>query len=135
MLKAHCFMQTSHFCSQALALGMIATISIASLQASIYLLGVLMVLISVQAAVDLGLRASDWPEEVEGTYLRMDVPLIVPALLQWLEGQQAGRHVPSSPPPSIPCALATWVLCSPISPISLKLLTSAALQCPRLVPV
>ncbi len=42
----------------------------------------------------MGLRAADWPEEVEGTYLRMDVPHIVPHLLNWLEGQKPGTSPP-----------------------------------------
>lgn len=44
----------------------------------------------LQAVAALGLRAADWPEEVEGTYMRMDVPHIVPNLLTWLEGQKPG---------------------------------------------
>lgn len=45
----------------------------------------------VQAVADAGLRSRDWPEEVEGTYLRMDIPAIVPHLLQQLE-----HHRPAS---------------------------------------
>ena len=80
--------------------------------------------------MDVGLRAPDWPEEVEGTYLRMDVPLIVPALLQWLEGQQAGGASTPTPPPPTP-ALHLQSGCS--AHINLGLLTSAALQYPKLV--
>ena len=47
---------------------------------------------TLQAVAALGLRAADWPEEVEGTYMRMDVPHIVPDLLTWLEGQKPGMH-------------------------------------------
>ncbi|KAL0017739.1 hypothetical protein WJX77_009495 [Trebouxia sp. C0004] len=44
----------------------------------------------LQAVAEAGLRGADWPEEVEGTYLRMDVPHIVPHLLSWLEQQKPG---------------------------------------------
>ena len=52
----------------------------------------------MQEVPKLGLRPPDWPEFVEGTYLRIDIPLIVPFLLDWLEGQQTGElpsHYPS----------------------------------------
>ena len=45
----------------------------------------------MQNVANLGLRAPDWPETVEGTYLRIDIPLIVPVLLDWLESQQTGK--------------------------------------------
>lgn len=45
----------------------------------------------MQDVANLGLRAPDWPESVEGTYLRIDIPLIVPVLLKWLEGQETGK--------------------------------------------
>ncbi len=48
----------------------------------------------MQAVVEAGLRGADWPEEVEGTYLRMDVPHVVPHLLSWLEQQKPGRVKP-----------------------------------------
>ena len=48
----------------------------------------------MQAVVEAGLRGADWPEEVEGTYLRMDVPHIVPHLLSWLEQQKPGTVKP-----------------------------------------
>ena len=38
----------------------------------------------------MGLRPPEWPQEVEGTFLRMDVPHIVPHLLTWLESQRPG---------------------------------------------
>lgn len=44
----------------------------------------------MQALAEAGLRGADWPEEVEGTYLRMDVPHVVPHLLSWLEQQKPG---------------------------------------------
>ena len=44
----------------------------------------------MQAVANAGLRAADWPEEVEGTYLRMDIPGIVPRLLQQLEQHKPG---------------------------------------------
>lgn len=50
----------------------------------------------MQEVANLGLRAPDWPETVEGTYLRIDIPLIVPVLSNWLEGQQTGRLLSSS---------------------------------------
>ena len=50
----------------------------------------------MQAVVEAGLRGADWPEEVEGTYLRMDVPHIVPHLLSWLEQQKPGTVKPQN---------------------------------------
>ena len=38
----------------------------------------------MQAAADAGLRKPHWPAQVEGTYLRMDIPAILPRLLQQL---------------------------------------------------
>lgn len=58
--------------------------------------------LSLQAVAKTGLRPAEWPEEVEGTYLRMDVPHIVPHLLKWLEGQKPGAV----------CALAHAMLSS-----------------------
>lgn len=44
----------------------------------------------LQGVANLELRAPDWPESVEGTYLRIDIPLIVPLLLKWMETQETG---------------------------------------------
>ena len=44
----------------------------------------------MQAVAQAGLRDPGWPEEVEGTYLRMDIPGIVPHLLQQLDQHRPG---------------------------------------------
>ena len=44
----------------------------------------------MQAAAEAGSRAPDWPGQVEGTYLRMDIPGIVPHLLQQLDQHRPG---------------------------------------------
>ena len=53
----------------------------------------------MQGIANLGLQAPKWPESVEGTYLRIDIPLIVPLLLKWMEGQQTGKALTLRPPP------------------------------------
>lgn len=43
----------------------------------------------MQAVADKGLRDKDWPLEMEGIYMRLDIPLIVPHLMRQLED-----HIP-----------------------------------------
>ena len=46
----------------------------------------------VQAVADRGLRDAKWVEDVEGTYMRLDIPLIMPHLLDQLEERQLGEQ-------------------------------------------
>ena len=47
----------------------------------------------VQAVADRGLRDAKWVEDVEGTYMRLDIPLIMPHLLEQLEERQLGEQL------------------------------------------
>ena len=41
--------------------------------------------------MDRGLRDQHWLTDVEGTYMRLDIPLIVPQLLKQLEDRKLGK--------------------------------------------
>ena len=66
----------------------------------------------MQDVTKVGLRPPDWPETVEGTYLRIDIPVIVPVLLRWLERRHPGElpghylvvnNLSVTAQPNIPC--------------------------------
>ncbi len=46
----------------------------------------------LQNVVDQGLRDQKWYEAVEGTYMRLDIPLIMPHLLKQLEERKQGER-------------------------------------------
>lgn len=46
-----------------------------------------------QAVADKGLREPDWPLEMEGIYMRLDIPKIVPHLMKQLEDHKPGMIV------------------------------------------
>ncbi len=45
----------------------------------------------LQNVVDRGLRDQKWYDDVEGTYMRLDIPLIMPHLLNQLEERKQGE--------------------------------------------
>ncbi len=45
----------------------------------------------LQNVVDRGLRDQKWYDDVEGTYMRLDIPLIMPHLLKQLEERKQGE--------------------------------------------
>lgn len=45
----------------------------------------------LQDVVNRGLRDQKWYEDVEGTYMRLDIPLIMPHLLKQLEERKQGE--------------------------------------------
>jgi hypothetical protein len=46
----------------------------------------------LQNVVDRGLRDQKWYEAVDGTYMRLDIPLIMPHLLKQLEERKQGER-------------------------------------------
>lgn len=46
----------------------------------------------LQNVVDQGLRDQKWYEAVDGTYMRLDIPLIMPHLLKQLEERKQGER-------------------------------------------
>ena len=44
----------------------------------------------MQRIVDKGLRDDKWHRDVEGTYMRLDIPQIMPHLLSQLEERRQG---------------------------------------------
>lgn len=47
----------------------------------------------LQDVVNRGLRDQKWYEDVDGTYMRLDIPLIMPHLLKQLEDRKQGEHL------------------------------------------
>ena len=45
----------------------------------------------MQRVVDKGVREQKWLQDVEGTYMRLDIPHIMPHLLNQLEERKQGR--------------------------------------------
>ena len=45
----------------------------------------------MQRVVDKGVRDVNWLKNVEGTYMRLDIPHIMPHLLQQLEERKQGQ--------------------------------------------
>lgn len=45
----------------------------------------------MQRVVDKGVRDAKWLQDVEGTYMRLDIPRIVPHLLEQLEERKEGQ--------------------------------------------
>ena len=50
----------------------------------------------MQRVVDKGVRDSKWLQDVEGTYMRLDIPIIMPHLLKQLEEHKPGRLLHSA---------------------------------------
>ena len=46
----------------------------------------------LQRVVNKGVRDQQWFTDVEGTYMRLDIPLIVPQLLKQLEDRKLGKQ-------------------------------------------
>ncbi len=47
----------------------------------------------MQDVADRGLRTQKWVTDVEGTYMRLDIPLIMPHLLDQLEDRKLGMQL------------------------------------------
>ena len=45
----------------------------------------------MQRVVDKGVRDAKWLRDVEGTYMRLDIPHIMPHLLKQLEERKQGK--------------------------------------------
>lgn len=50
-----------------------------------------MTLCCVQRVVDKGVRDAKWIKAVEGTYMRLDIPHIMPHLMKQLEERKKGQ--------------------------------------------
>ena len=61
----------------------------------------------VQSVVDRGIQKEEWIKNLNGPYMRFDVPLIVPHLLQQLEERNPGelQHIDSGLPAAAYCMI------------------------------